>query len=516
MPSIFDWGIRMNVKRLSVALGGAMLAMAGASVAAQDFRIGLQDDPDVLDPHRARTYVGRIVFTSLCDKLIDIDQKLEFVPKLATSWSFNDANTELTFKLRTDAKFHDGEPFDAAAAKANLERAMTLQESMRKGDLASVAKIDAPDAQTLVLTLKQPDATLLANLSDRAGMMLSPKTFNDADMAAVGRNPVCSGPYKFVQRVQNDRIVLEKFADYYDAKSYAFPRVTFYPIPDTTVRLSNLRAGGLDMLERMNPSDAAQVKGDANVQLETVSGLGYFEMFFNVGNGKRAETNPFKDARVRQALDLSIDRNIINEVAGGGLFQPASQPFPPASPFHSDKFPVPTRDVAKARALLKEAGVDRVKAEFAFGNNTTTSAIAEMIQAMASEAGFDLSLRPTEYAAMLTEAAQGNFEIMMRGWSGRLDPDGNLHQFVTCKGAQNDGRYCNAEVDTLLNEARTVPDVVARKAIYDKARTILSKDSHNIYLYYQPWPFVLAKNVQGFKAYPDGMIRLQGVTLAKQ
>lgn len=501
----------MKRKTFKLGLCAALLSVMTGGAIAQEIRIGLQEDPDVLDPHRARTYVGRIVFTSLCDKLVDVDEKLQFVPQLAESWSWNDDNTELTFKLRSDAVFHDGAPFDAAAAKANIERAMTLQDSMRRGELASIAEVVTPDAQTLVLKLKKPDATLLASLSDRAGMMLSPKTFTD-DTAAVGRNPVCSGPYKFVQRVQNDRIVLDKFDQYYNAKDYAFQRVTFLPIPDSTVRLSNLRAGGLDILERMNPSDAEQVKADKSLQFANVSGLGYQQFYFNVANGKRAETNPFTDARVRRAFELSLDRNVINEVVGGGIFTPANQPFPPASPYHSDKFPMPARDVDKAKALLKEAGREQVKAELAFGNNTTTSAIAEIVQAMAAEAGFQLSLRPTEYAALLSEAQNGNFELLMRGWSGRVDPDGNIHQFVTCKGGLNDGKYCNPEVDKLLNEARTVPDEAKRRAIYDQAQGILQDETQAVYIYYQPWPFVLANKVQGFTPYPDGMIRLKGVT----
>ncbi len=331
-------------KPLGLAMAAATLSLAGAAAVAQDLRIGLQEDPDVLDPHRARTYVGRLVFTSLCDKLVDLDAKLQFVPQLAASWSWSEDNKTLTFKLRDDAYFHDGSKFDAAAAKANLERAMTLQDSMRKGELASVERIEAPDAQTLVLHLKRPDATLVAQLSDRAGMMLSPKSF-EGDPAAVGRKPICSGPYQFVERVQNDRIVLEKFDKYYDAKSYAFARLVFLPIPDTTVRLSNLRAGGLDILERMNPSDAPQVRSDKSVQFMSASGLGFQEVFYNLGNGKRAETSPFKDPRVRHAFELTIDRNVINEVVGGGIFEPASQPFPPASPYHTDKFPVPKRDV---------------------------------------------------------------------------------------------------------------------------------------------------------------------------
>ncbi|OZI35058.1 ABC transporter substrate-binding protein [Bordetella genomosp. 10] len=502
------------MKKLASAIGAAVLLLASGATLAQEIRIGLQEDPDVLDPHRARTYVGRIVFTSLCDKLVDIDPRLHIVPQLAESWNWNTDNTVLTFKLRKDVVFHDGTKFDAAAAKANLDRARTLPDSFRKGELASVEKVEAPDADTLVLTLKGPDASLLAQLSDRAGMMLSPASFDPKDPNAVGRKPICSGPYKFVERVQNDRIVLDKFDQYYDAKDYHFSRITFLPIPDTTVRLQNLRAGGLDMLERLSPSDAPDVKKDSSLHFSSVAGLGFQEVVFNSNNGKRGEANPFRDPRVREAFELALDRDAINEVVGGGIFEPANQPFPPASPYHSDKFPLVKRDVEKAKALLKEAGKTQVKAELAFGNNTTTAAIAEMIQAMEREAGIELSLRPTDYAALLGQMHNGNFELALRGWSGRPDPDGNITQFVSCKGELNDGHYCNAEVDKLLFDARKVPDEAKRKALYDQAQAILRKDVADAFLYFQPWPFAMQRKVQGFLPYPDGMIRLKGVSFA--
>jgi peptide/nickel transport system substrate-binding protein len=367
-----------------------------------------------------------------------------------------------------------------------------------------------------VITLKQPDATLLSQFTDRAGMMISPKTFGGTNVAAVGNNPICSGPYKFVERVQNDRIVLKKFDKYYDAKDYAFQQITFVPIPDTTVRLSNLRAGNLDMLERLNPSDVATVKGDSSLTLATIAGLGFQEILYNQHNGKLAETNPFRDVRVRQAFSLAIDREAINEVIGGGIFTPANHPVPPSSPYNSAKFPVPKRDIEKAKALLKEAGMPVVKAELAFGNDTTASAVAQMIQAMVHDAGFEISLRPTEYAAMLSAMRSGNFQVGMRGWSGRPDPDGNIHVFMTCKGALNDGKYCNPQVDKLLNEARTIPDQDKRKALYDEAQTILHNDAAGSFLYFQPWPFALQKNVTGFVPYPDGMIRLKGVKFSQQ
>jgi peptide/nickel transport system substrate-binding protein len=504
------------MKKLGAVLGMALLSLATASAVAQEMRIGLQEDPDLLDPHRARTYVGRIVFTSLCDKLVDIDPQLHIVPQLATSWSWSPDNTVLTMKLRSDALFHDDTKFDAAAAKSNLDRARTLPDSFRKGELASVQEVAAPDPQTLVLKLKHPDATLLAQLSDRAGMMLSPKTFDAKDTDAVGRKPICSGPYKFVERVQNDHIVLAKFDKYYDAKDYHFSRLVFLPIPDTTVRLQNLRAGSLDMLERLSPSDAPDVKKDPGLTYAGIAGLGFQEVYFNINNGDRAKTSAFRDARVRKALELSIDRDAINQVVGGGIFEPANQPFPLASPYHSSQFPVEKRDVGKARALLKEAGMPQVKAELVYGNNTTASATAEMIQAMAREAGIELSLRPTDYAAMLHQMKAGNFDVGMRGWSGRSDPDGNVYAFITCKGELNDGEYCNPEVDKLLSQARQITDEAKRKALYDQAQALTHKDVPGAFLYFQPWPFALQKKVQGFTPYPDGMIRLRGVSFVQK
>lgn len=494
---------------LFALLATTMLAATAAS--AQEFRIGLQEDPDVLDPHKARTFVGRIVFTSLCDKLIDVDAELNFVPRVATEWGWSNENKTLTMTIRDDMVFHDGSKLDAEAVAANIERARTLSDSLRRSELASVESVETIDATTVALNLTQPDATLLAQLSDRAGMLLSPASFE----TDVGTSPVCSGPYKFVSRVQNDRIVLEKFADHPDADKFNFERLVFQPIPDSTVRLANLQAGDLDMLERLNPSDAEAVRGDTNLQFVTVAGLGYQGITINTGDGARADNPLGTDKRVRQAFQLAIGRDIINDVVGNGLFEPAQQPFPPASPFNSPDFPVVARDVDAAKALLAEAGHERVAFELSFGNNTTTMATNELIQAMATEAGFDISLRPTEFAAMQQEMQSGNYQAAQIGWSGRVDPDGNLHQFVTCEGTLNDSKYCNEEVDRLLDEARVTPDTQARQPLYKQAQDILQDDLPIIYIYHQPWPFVLSSAVEGFKAYPDGMLRLQGVSLAQ-
>src|SRR5689334_10160123 len=214
------------------------LLAAGAH--AQTLRIGLAEDPDVLDPTLARTFVGRIVFASLCDKLFDINEKLEIVPQLATGYRWEDPKT-LLITLREGVKFHDGEPMDAEAVRYSLNRHLTLQGSFRRGEINTMESVEVVDPKTVRIRLKEPSSPFLSQLTDRAGMIVSPKAAE-----AAGRNfgtkPVCAGPYRLVERVAQDRIVVERFDGYWDAARIHIPRITFLPIPDSTVRLANLQS----------------------------------------------------------------------------------------------------------------------------------------------------------------------------------------------------------------------------------------------------------------------------------
>ncbi|AKM31345.1 ABC transporter substrate-binding protein [Pandoraea faecigallinarum] len=493
---------------LDLVVAAALSTGTASAMAQTTLRIGLQEDIGSLDPARSSQVVDRMVLRSLCSSLVDIGTDLKFVPMLATAWNVSSDNKTWTFKLRKGVKFHDDEPFNAAAVKANLDRARSMPASNRKSELSSIDHIDVVDDTTVNIVLKTPDSALLATLSDRAGMMLAPKSLKDD--AAVQSHPVCSGPYKFVQRVQNDRVVLEKFAGFWEADKYPIQKVVYLPIPDTTVRLANVRSGSLDMLERLSPSDVKSVKRDTNLTFISMDGLGYYGLTFNVAaNANKA----LRDKRVRQAFDLSIDREAINQVIGGGIFTPANQALPRSGQYYDTSIKTTKRDVAKAKALLKSAGFEKVDVTLSFGNNTVSNQMAQMLQAMLADSGITLKLRPMDYAAALDAAHRGDFDVLYNGWSGRVDPDGNLHQFVSCKGNLNYGQYCNAEVDRLLGEARVKSTVAERKPLYDAANKILSEDDPILYLYVQPWPYVLTKKVQGFVAYPDGLIRLRGVSL---
>src|SRR6266581_1862730 len=295
----------------------ALLVSLGAGVQAQTtLRIGIAEDPDILDPSMARTYVGRIVFAAVCDKLFDIDEKLNIVPQLALSHETSADGKEMTIKLRPGVKFHDGELFDAEAAKFSIERHLTLPTSFRKPELATVDHVDVVDPLTIKLVLKSPFSPLIAQLTDRAGMMVSPKAAKEAG-EKFGLRPVCAGPYKFVERMQQDRIVFEKFADYWNKDNIFIDRIVYLPIVDSTVRLANLKSGGLDLIERLLATDIKAVQSDPKLKLSSAIELGYQGITLNVGKDKTK--GPLsQSAKVRQALDLSIDREAINQVVFNG------------------------------------------------------------------------------------------------------------------------------------------------------------------------------------------------------
>ena len=372
------------MKKGLIAALAATFMLAVPAFAAE-LKIGLQEDPDVLDPAQSRTFVGRIVYTALCDKLVDITPDLKFVPQLATDWKWSDDGKQLTMNLRQGVKFHDGTDFNADAVVATIERNMTMPESRRKSELASVAKVEATDPFTVRFTLKSPDASLLAQLSDRAGMIVSPAAAKELG-AKFGSKPVCAGPFKFVERVQNDKIVLEKFQDYWNKDKVFIDKVTYLPIPDTAVRLANLQSGDLDMIERVAPSDVAAVKGNSNLTLSEIVGLGYMSMLVNIGNGPRADNPLGKDKRLRQAFSLAIDRDAIAKVAFEGTAVAGNQPFAPNSPWYDKSNPVEPRNIEKAKALMKEAGVDHLQVEMGLDNSPIVTQVMQMIQAMVAEA----------------------------------------------------------------------------------------------------------------------------------
>jgi peptide/nickel transport system substrate-binding protein len=480
--------------------------------AAQTLRIVLREDTDIVDPTLTRTYVGRIEFAGLCDKLFDIDEGLHIVPQLAAGYEWADPKT-LVIHLRPDVTFQDGTKMDATAVKYSLDRHMTMPGSFRRSELSSVDHVDVVDPLTVRMVLKAPSSPLLATLTDRSGMIVSQKAA-EAEGKDFSKNPVCSGPFKFGERVVNDHLTLERYPGYWNNAAIHFDKVVYQVITDTAVRLANLQAGSVDLVEQIVPTDVDAVKKDPRLRLVVSNALGYQGITVNLANGPRSDQPMGRDALVRQAFDLAIDRKALIQVVYNGMFVPTIQAIPPDSPFH-DPIEPPARDVAKAHALLVQAGVKLpLKVSLMATNTSDIQQTAEVLQSMVDEAGFDLQITTMESAATLQAEARGDYETFLVYWSGRPDPDGNLYSFLHTGAGQNTGHYSNPIVDDALDQARVVSDVPGRAAMYAKMIDQERKDLPIIYLYTPVNIVGMTKKLTGFRAIPDGMIRLQGLAFA--
>ena len=385
---------------------------------------------------------------------------------------------------------------------------------MRAGEINAIQTINVRDPLTVELVLKAPSASLLAQLTDRAGIMISPKAAAAAG-DKFGLHPVCAGPFMFDSRVAQDRIVLKRFPNYWNKEAFHFDEVVYMPQPNGAVRLANLQAGALDLVEYIAPTDVPAVKKDPKLRVAVGDALTYQGITINTGNGAAAKTTIGQDALVRQAFELSLDRKAMIEVVYDGLFTPTVQANPPSSPYYFADIQPPPRDVDKARALLKQAGVPLpVPVTLVAPNNPDLQQIGEVIQSMAQEAGFDVKLQSLEFASSLQAGYRGEFNAYNIGWSGRIDPDGNLWPFLHTNGTFNYGHYDNPAMDDLLDRARLTPDVAARQALYRQAVELERKDLPLIYLWTPKNVVGMRKDVTGFVQVPDGLIRLRDVRLS--
>jgi peptide/nickel transport system substrate-binding protein len=242
----------------------------------------------------------------------------------------------------------------------------------------------------------------------------------------------------------------------------------------------------------------------------TQTALAYYSMSINLA----AADSPLKDARVREALEAAIDRGVLNQVVMDGQFIPSNQFEAPGTRYWDPDHPVPPRDVARAKALLKQAGLEHTSFTLLIGNSPVEQQVGQVIQSMAAEAGFDIKLQAAEANALVAAGRAGNYQATVVIWSGRPDPDGNVAIWLACDGFLNWGKYCNPKFDDLLARARGVTDVAQRQALYKQLVDVYVADRPHLVLYHAKWLWALSDKVSGFTPTPDGLIRPQGVAIA--
>jgi peptide/nickel transport system substrate-binding protein len=505
--------MRIGRKSAGLVLGMIVaLALGAPAGRAATLRIGMMNDPDTLDPAESGSFISLQITGAMCDKLIDIDPDLNYVPMLATQWSWSADRRALTLKLRPGVVFQDGEAFDADAVKWNIERYQTSPRSKRISQLKPITGVTVVDKLTVRFELAAPYAPLLMLLADRPGMMMAPHA-TEAAGDNVTAHPVCAGPYQFVSQVAQDKIVLKRNPTYWDQSKVLLDEVQFVTIPDATLRLTSLRTGQLDLIEQVAPTDLDALRQDPKLRLIREPGLGYQALQINLNHGKQSDNALAKDPLVREAFEDSIDRDVINQVVFSGQYVPDNQPEPVGGAYFDPDFPVPHRDLERAKALLKQAGELHPRFALEVPNDPVSEQVAEVIQSMAGEAGFDITVQPMEAVSMYSAADRGDFQVSYSIWSGRPDPDQNISIWAASNGFLNRGLYKNPRLDALLEQAAGTIDKDQRVGLYRQAASIYLKDRPYLFLFHYTWLWGASDRLAGFVPYPDGVIRLGGVHL---
>jgi peptide/nickel transport system substrate-binding protein len=492
------------------------------STAGGTLTVALAEEPDDLDPTTAATFVGRIVFANMCEKLYDVDSSLNLIPQLATALpTISSDGKTYTIKLRSGVKFNDGTPFNAQAVKTTLMRDKTDPKSARASELDVVKTVSVINPTTVQLKLSQPYAPLTAILADRSGMIESPTQLKKLGNN-FGQHPVCVGPFSFADRPSSDKIDLVKSNFYYDKSAVKLSKVTFEVVTQPNVRAANVRSGDVNVAERLAPQDVKSLQSSSSVTIRQVTSLGYDDIDINVSNSNGAAKPPFnlvntplaQHPELREAFALSLNRDTINNVVNDGEYAPDCTPISPDSPY-APGITCPKQDIAKARQLVAQSGVSTPIPVHMIvqASNDQATKLGEVVQSMAKQAGFAVKVTPTEFTTALTQAQAGKFDTFDIGWSGRIDPDQDISQFWEPDSTLNYTGAHDSAIESLINKARQTTNVASRKTIYRKLSEMFLQQNELIYLDHPKYALALGNNVKGVQYYADGLVRLKTASI---
>ena len=474
-------------------------------------RVGFYVEAVTMDPHLSGSKVDRQVYHNIYEPLLTLDTKLNIKPGLAESWTQPDPKT-LVFKLRRGVKFHDGTELNAEAARFNFNRMKTEAKSLRKGEVANIDSVDVVDTSTIKINLKKPDASLLATLTDRAGMMVSPKVIQERGSSlerdAKGAG---TGPFEFVEWVKDSHLVIKRNDSYWNKQGGPYlDRVRYRPIPDDVVKLQSLQAGEIDVMDYVQPRDVAPMRADKRLVVVDVPSLASFNYQLN------HTKPPFNNKALRQAVAYAVDLDQIVKGVWLNVGYPSNGPISPASWAYDRGIPPIKRDLGKAKAKLLEGGQP---AGFTFTVTTNNLPIniqeAEVIQAQLAEAGITMKIQLVDASTLIASGNAKNFEMISFQWSGRPDPDGNTYQFYrTTPGTSfNWSGLANERIDVLLDKTREASNQAERRKLYGELTKLLQDELPMLFIVHPIEPKAFSPKVQGYDPIPDGMMRFKDVWL---
>lgn len=505
----------------SAAASAAPTATAAKAVYGGTITFALENDVSDLDPMLSGLFVDRNIMYGIYDSLVRFDIKGNIIPWLAEKWTYSEDGKSITFSLRKDVTFHDGTKLDGDLVKWNIDRYRTEKTSRRTADLAAVDSVTVVDASTVKFTLKAPFSPLLANLVDRAGMIVSRKVVESAG-ADFTLKPfkAGSGPFVLTEAVKNDHYTLEKNASWWgkdkDGNKLPFlDKVIVRPIVDPDVRLTNIRTGNAQVINGLSGKDVPSVKADSSLVYQEVPAFSWDSMVPNEAPGFL-----FSEHRYVKAVAMALDRDeLLQKGPAQGVGLVGYGPISPAHFAYDANFkPFPKADVEGAKKLVAEVGKGALKFELLVqSGSAATLQTAQLIQAQLAKADITADIK-TQLFNDIVKLQQDHKHLGMTlvGWSGRLDPDGNTYDFVVTGSPNNDPSYSNQKVDDLMKQQRIESDPAKRTALLRQAQQIyVVDDPSRVWTGFGVSPLVTVKNLVGMIAYPDRIPRFETAQLQK-
>jgi len=478
--------------------------------------IALSKDPVTLDPTMALDQYSMEIIDQIFDRLVRFDQDGVLMPSLAVSWE-NPETTRWVFSLRKDVPFHNGRSLTAADVVWTMRRMMDPKTAAPRQRLYMVKEVKALDEFTVEFMLNEAFAPFLAILAN-PGLSIIPKEEVERLGDDFARNPVGSGPFKFVSWIQDKEVVLERFADYWAARPN-LDKVIFRAIPETAVAEMAVLTGDVDAIEDVLPDDVEYMKSVGNLQV--MPGGGYYYICINMHPERtsvyeKTGKNPFLDLRVRQALNLAFDIDeVLNAIYPGiGNSIRAYGILPPTSWAYNKEIEAVAlgHDLERAKQLMAEAGyADGFECNILAMSDAARQAIAIIFQATLKKLNIEATIDSPEFGTLLQRANDGDFDLSVFGWSGSPDPHDYLYWLLHSNNwgsGGNNAFYKNAQVDELLDNGAAASTLEARKSYYEAAQAIVAEELPHIPLYWKPEFLATTSRVHDLQAHFQGWFTL--------
>jgi peptide/nickel transport system substrate-binding protein len=501
------------MRRLAPLVAVIALCVSGCSTgrhvslgdeASGNLIAAIAGEPDQLDPQKTSAYFSFEVLENVYDTLVEPDDSLEMRPALAESWEVSADQLKWTFHLRPGVTFHDGSPFSADDVVYSYRR--IIDEKLTNAyRFSSVTAVDAVDPATVRITVKQPTPNLLVNIGGFKGMAIVQR--KNVESGAIATHPIGTGPFVFKSAKSGDSITLVANKNYW-AGAPAISGVTFRFIPEASTALSALQAAEIDWTDSVPPQRVDELKGDGSITLGVTPSNDYWYLALNEARP------PWNDERVRQAIAYGIDRGAIVQATSYGTATANQLAIPAGNSWYTDYHRY-SYDIDKAKNLLGQAGVKDLTLDMmATTEYPETVTAAQIIADNLAPLGITVNIRTVDFATWLDEQSKGNFDMLMMGWLGNIDPDDFYYNQHHTGAKSNAQKFSNAQVDSLLDSGRTETNRDLRKEDYAKAATIIADQVSYIYLYNPSVIQAWSKRLSNHEARRDGAVRFRTARLS--